>query len=326
MKKYGILLLVTVILMILIPLPNLTRGSRHRNEPENEAADAFDGETFLVLDKDSGEVIELSERDFVIGTVSCEMPPSYHEEALKAQAVATYTYYSVKRAETRSATEPDKTLKGADFSDVPSLFPDGYTKEGMVERWGDHAQAYYDKIAQAVDEVLGQKICYDGMPIRALYHAISFGTTETAVNVWGGDYPYLQSVPSPGDLTAPQYETTVTVTEDDFKTTMLSLDDGLSFDGAADSWIGERTCSDTGMVRTVTVAGKPFKGTDMRTAFSLRSACFTVAYAEGAFTFTVHGYGHGVGMSQYGANYLAGQGADYREILSFYYTDVEIRI
>lgn len=329
MKKYGILLLVTALLMVLIPLPNLAwdRLSIRTPIPENEQADEFDGETFLVLDTDSGEVSEWSERDFIIGTVACEMSPSYHEEALKAQAVAAYTYYSVKRAATRSASQPNQSLNGADFADVPTRFPEGYTKDGMKERWGSKSDAYYDKIAAAVDEVLGQKLYYHNDPICALYHAISFGTTETAKNVWGGDdYPYLCSVPSPGDTTAPKFETTVTVTEKEWKKAVQSLDKDVLLDGKAAKWIGKTTRSKAGTVLQMVIGDKMFSGTDLRTAFGLRSACFTVEYHDGEFTFTVKGYGHGVGMSQYGANYLAEQGADYQEILSFYYTDVEIRI
>ena len=329
MKKYGILLLIALLISVLIPLPHLSLDREKPNypTPQNEQADAFDGETFLVMDTDSGKVSEWSERDFIIGTVACEMSPSYHQEALKAQAVAAYTYYSVKRAAERSADEPDKNLNGADFSDVPNRFPEGYTKEGMKERWGSKSGEYYDKIAAAVDEVLGQKLCYHGTPICALYHAISFGTTETADNVWGGDnYPYLCSVPSPGDRTAPKFETTVTVTEKAFRKAIQSLDKTVSLSGKASKWIGKSQLSKAGMVLELKIGDKTFRGTDLRTAFDLRSACFAVEYKDGQFTFTVKGYGHGVGMSQYGANYLAEQGADYREILSFYYTDVEIRI
>ncbi len=329
MKKYGILLLIVFVLMVLIPLPNYPFDESKKSPgqlPGNEAADAFDGMSFLVLDSDSGKVIEMSERDFIIGTVSCEMSPTYDTEALKAQAVAAYTYYSVKRARARSADTPDKSLAGADFSDVPTRFPEGYSREGMKERFGEKATEYYDKIAAAVDAVLGQKIYYKGEPIVALYHAISPGTTEIPANVWGGSYPYLRSVPSPGDLLAPQYETTISVSADDFAAKMKTIDDTLKPDDDPKKWLeGKPTCSDAGTVLSIKVMGKAFTGAEMRTAFGLRSACFTLAYQEDTFTFTVKGYGHGDGMSQYGANYLAEQGADYREILTFYYTDVEIR-
>lgn len=325
MKKYVALLLIATLFMILIPLANYP-FDRPKKSPENEWADSFDGMNFLVLDTDSGQVIEMSERDFVIGTVSCEMSPTYEVEAIKAQAVATYTYYTVKRADTRRAAMPDKSLDGADFADVPADFPEGYGKEGIIKRFGKNGEDYYEKIAAAVDEVLGQKICYQNEPIVALYHAISSGTTETPANIWGGDYPYLRSVPSPGDLLAPQYETTVRVSADEFADKIKTLDNTLKPAQDAAKWVGEKvTRSDAGTVLAITVMGKTFTGSELRTAFGLRSACFTLAYQDDAFTFTVTGYGHGVGMSQYGANYLAEQGANYREILAFYYTDVTIR-
>lgn len=138
----------------------------------------------------------MEEREFVIGTVASEMPASYHTEALKAQAVASYTYYSAKRA--RAREEPEEALKGADFADVPATFPETYTEEGLRERWGDNFDTYYNKICDAVDEVMGKTLTYDGELIYAAYHAISSGTTETGVPVWSDGLFPTCSRSSPG--------------------------------------------------------------------------------------------------------------------------------
>ena len=276
-----------------------------------------------MLDTDSGKVVELSERDFLIGTVANELYPTYHIEAMKAQAVAAYTYYSRKRTAQRA--NPSADLKGADFSDVPSRFPEGYTTEGLKERWGKNYDTYYKKVCEAVDAVAGKRLYYDGQPIMASYHAISFGATETAGVVWGSDYPYLQSVPSPGDKLSPDYETVVSFKAADFSAALCKEVKDLKLEGDAAGWVtGDPKLSEAGTVEEITVGGMKITGRQMRAALSLRSACFTVKYADGAFQFTVHGFGHGVGMSQYGADYMARQGSTWQEILTHYYTGVTI--
>ena len=279
---------------------------------------------FKVLDTDSGKVVEMGEREFVIGTVASEMPPTYHSEALKAQAVASFTYYSAKRKAARANPDPD--LKGADFSDVPTSFPEGYSQEGMKAKWGANYDAYYKKVKAAVDAVFGKRICLGGEPILAAYHAISFGTTEDAKVVWDTEYPYLKPVPSPGDKLSPDYQAEATFTPAQFSEAMAKEVEGLKLEGDAAGWIGkEVSTSSSGSVTKITVGGKDLSGRMVREALSLRSACFTVEYTGGKFCFTVLGYGHGVGMSQYGADYLARQGSGWQEILQTYYTGVTIQ-
>lgn len=273
---------------------------------------------FRVEDVASGHVIALSERDFLIGTLAAEMYPSFHPEALKAQAVAAYTYYDRKRIASRADGAE------ADFSDVPETFPTLYTVEGMRERWGDKFDEYYPKLCDAVDAVYGRRILYDGEPILAAYHAMTGGDTETAAVIWGRDLPYLQSVPNGGDTLAPAYESVVTVPEADFAAAVQGQGITLS-DNAAD-WVdtGNITRSPAGTVTSIPIGDGSLTGRQIRTLFSLRSPVFTVEHRDGGFLFTVHGYGHGVGMSQYGADALARQGKTWEEILHYYYTDVTI--
>lgn len=332
MKGYLLLLLAVVVLLLALPLPSLgllagpdepapspTLPVVAPTVPTTTAAPTHTEEVFRVLDAASGNVITMEEREFLIGTLAAEMYPSYHPEALKAQAVAAYTYYSYERTAAREEGET------SDFSDVPSTFPGLYTVEGMRERWGDKFEEYYQKLCDAVDAVFGQRILYEGEPILAVYHAMSVEATETAGVIWGRDLPYLKSVPSPGDKLAPTYESVVTVPVTDFADGVETLEVTLS--GDAGSWIDfdSITRSPSGTVTAVQVGDKTLTGRQLRTAFDLRSAVFTVEYrAESGFRFTVHGYGHGVGMSQYGANCLAEQGKTYKEILEYYYTGVTV--
>lgn len=334
MKRYLVLVLTVFALLLLIPLPALgmlegdksplpASPSSGTPSPTSPSSNAAGEDNFKIMDTKSGQVITMSERDFLIGTVANEMYPTYHIEAMKAQTVAAYTYYGCKRTAQRANPDPD--LKGADFSDVTSRFPEGYTVEGLKERWGDSFETYYNKICEAVDAVMGQRILYNGEPILAAYHAISFGTTETAQVVWGTDYPYLQSVPSPGDKLSPGYETTVSYKPEDLSAALCKQVEGLKLEGDAAGWItGEASCSPAGSVLTISIGGMEVTGRQIREALELRSTCFTVAYEDGVFQFTVHGFGHSVGMSQYGADYMARQGSDYKEILKHYYTGVTI--
>ena len=331
-KRYCALVLVVFVMLLLLPLPALgvLEGDKSPpapppppGAPSPDTSSPSASDTFRVLDTDSGKVVELSERDFLIGTVANELYPTYHIEAMKAQAVAAYTYYSRKRTAQRA--NPSADLKGADFSDVPSRFPEGYTTEGLKERWGKNYDTYYKKVCEAVDAVAGKRLYYDGQPIMASYHAISFGATETAGVVWGSDYPYLQSVPSPGDKLSPDYETVVSFKAADFSAALCKEVKDLKLEGDAAGWVtGDPKLSEAGTVEEITVGGMKITGRQMRAALSLRSACFTVKYADGAFQFTVHGFGHGVGMSQYGADYMARQGSTWQEILTHYYTGVTI--
>ena len=350
MKQYGILIVMVILVLMLLPLPAFfskttsdnpstsqtsSQTTNTQNRPESSDTESSvstttsptatdEKDSFKVLDTKTGNVIEINERDFIISTVACEMYPSYHTEALKAQAVAAYTYYSVQRNKNQSKLNP--ALKGADFSDVPNGFPEYYSVEGLKKRWGTQFDTYYNKIKNAVDAVFGKKIYYKDEAIVAAYHSIGLGETENAKVVWGSEYAYLKSVPSPGDKLSPNYQSTAVFKETDFKNKILTLDKSVKFSNDPSSWIsGTPKASEAGTVTAITVGDKTFTGAQIRTAFGLRSACFTVRYSNKSFEFTVHGYGHGVGMSQYGADYLARQGSDWQEILHYYYTDIEIK-
>lgn len=331
MKGYGILILLTALCLLLLPLPAFPFQSSATAAPLKEqdttsldksgAADdqPANSATFRILcDK---EVVELDEREFLIRTLAFEMSPTYHTEALKAQAVAAYTYYGRRREAQRA--NPDATLLGADFVTPDTSFPAQYTPDKRKERWGNNYTEYDKKISTAVDAVLGKTIRHNGELIDACYFAISNGCTESAKTVWGSDIPYLQSVASPGDTLSPDYETKVTYSHEQIKTA-LSGEEGLSLPADTTTWFGEPSLSQAGTVASIPVGNASLAGTKVRSLFGLRSATFTVTPQKDGFLFTVHGYGHGVGMSQYGADYLARQGYTYAEILSYYYTGVVI--
>lgn len=336
MKGYAVFILIVACLLLLIPSLALPRSQATAAPPDNEPLSSVDDPLdntssasddtpadeaiFKVLVDDT--VVELSRREFLIRTLAFEMSPSYHDEALKAQAVAAYTYYG-RRVRARTA-QPDPALKGAHFTTPDPKFPQEYTVEKLRERWGDKFDEYYAKLCAAVDAVTDRHITYNSAWIDACFFAMSNGTTETAKTVWGSDVPYLQSVASEGDKLAANYQTTLTFTPDEVKAALATCPDPPTLGGDPAAWFGKPTLSAAGTVATIPVGDKSLAGTAVRTALGLRSATFTVTFAEGCFTFTVRGYGHGVGMSQVGANHLAKQGYTWQEILQYYYKGVTI--
>ncbi len=293
--------------------------------PAQEGGDAVppqeDDGTFRVLLSDTGEVLTLSERDYLVGAVCAEMPPLYHAQALRAQAVASYTNACRMRTASRNAPDPD--LKGADFSDSADSHQGYLTEEELREKFGDNYERYLEPVTQAVDEVIGNVITYDGQPITAAFHAICSGRTESAAVIWGKELPYLQPVVSTGDKLSPDYASTLVLTADQFREKAAALE-GADLSGEAAGWVGEAEVSESLTVTGIAIGGESFTGEQVRAAFGLRSPCFTLTYTDGAFTFEVCGYGHGVGMSQYGADYMARQGSTWEEILTHYYTGVKI--
>lgn len=335
MKSYVLLCCLCYVLFLLLALPTLQFTPARADEPDKpptsvsspgippvDSSDDAKDQTpddpeavFRVLDASANVVYTFTERDFLIYTVAAELPASYPPEALKAQAVAAYTYYTYQKNRHAAGVE------GADFSDVPGDFPSSYTTDALKERWGDQYEHYLQKIADAVDSVAGEMMLYEGKPIFAAYHSCNSGMTETAKTVWGVDYPYLQSVASSGDALSPKYTSTATVSDKEFAAAFPDL----KLTGDAAGWIsGTPTVSAAGTVTAITIGGKEYTGREVRSALELRSACFTVTHGKDGFTFTVKGYGHGVGMSQYGAKEMADRGFTYEEILKHYYHGVTL--
>lgn len=280
---------------------------------------------FSVLDQTTGKINEISLRDFVRGAVAAEMPVSFHSEALKAQAVAAHTFALHSRLAQQES--PDAGLMGADFGADPSNMKVYITEAKAKEFYGggELADAYWNKICDAADSVMNYILEYDDEPIVAAYHAISSGQTEDAANVWSGGAPYLVPVKSEGDILAPGFETTVTMAPDEVKSKLMAQYPDLELGGEPSLWFGEETRTDSGYVNEIEVGAADIAGKELRQVFGLRSHDFEVSYADGTFIFTVTGYGHGVGLSQYGADFLARQGYTFDEILSTYYTGAELK-
>lgn len=273
--------------------------------------------TFKILDTSSGEVLTLTDEEFLIGAVAAEMPASYETEALKAQCVAAYTCYAKKRADERE--NPHEDLKGADFSADLSKKQIYLTPERMKESCGNSYNEIYAEYKAVVDSVKGEALTYKGELITCTYFAISSGKTDSFKDIFGKDLPYLTAVSSPYDVFAPNYKSEKTISAEDFRKAFENISDEVDFSEDENKWINNIELTDSGSVKSVKVGGVEFSGSKVRKILGLRSACFEVEYDK-EFLFTVKGYGHNVGMSQYGANEMAKNGADYKEILYHYYS------
>lgn len=286
------------------------------NGSENSAEST--AEDFLVLDTESDSVVRVSAKDYVIGAVAAEMPAEFETEALKAQSVAAFTY--AIRQKKISSENKNSELHGADFSDDPEKYQAFYSNDELKDIWGNKYEEYYNKICSAVDDVLGVCIYYEDEPVIAAFHSISSGKTENAKDVWGTDVPYLISVDSTSDTEVSGYQTEVKISADEtFK--ILSELCEKNIDSDKKSLFSNIERSSTDYVLSAEFTGKIISGEDLRTAFDLRSSNFSVSYNEenDEYIFTVKGYGHGVGMSQYGAEKMAESGCSWQDILSHYY-------
>jgi len=252
-----------------------------------------------------GESVEIRELDdYLVGVVLAEMPASFDTEALKAQAVVARTY--TMRAYMTGGKHGDGSVC-TDFSCCQAyISPDTYLEQGG-------SPDGLKRIQTAVQDTAGLVLTYDSRLIEATYFSCSGGSTEDAVAVWGTDYPYLQATESPGEEQAAHYTDTVSFTPDQFRHAL-----GVTLKGNPADWFGNVTYTEGGGVDTMQIGDTTYKGTQLRELLSLRSTAFTVTAGE-EITITTRGYGHRVGMSQYGADAMALAGNGFADILAHYY-------
>ncbi len=282
----------------------------------------YQKEYFNIYDISTGLIERVSVRDYVIGAVAAEMPVTFHTEALKAQAVASHSY--ALRLSYDNLKSPDSALMGGDFAADPTNRKGYMTKAVAEEFYGEDFSIHWDKISQAVDAVLGDVMVYNEQPIVAAYHSTSTGVTEAAHNVWSGSADYLMPVSSQGDLLSPSFEDKVIFSKDALEEILLSHWKEADLEKSADKWIDIVDQSESGYIVLADVGGVMVSGMDIRNALELKSSSFNIEVEEDQVVFTTYGYGHGVGLSQYGADYMARQGYNYMQILNHYYTGIEI--
>lgn len=292
---------------------------KNNNETTSSEYDYKNYGTIKLLHHETGDVEEVSLDAYLCNVVSAEMPVDYEYEALKAQAVVarTYTIYKIQ----------NKKHENADICDNSACCQAWVSKETRLARWEESKrESNWAKIEQCVNETKGKIITYEGNPINAFFHANSGGTTELPVNVWGGTgLPYLQVVETTGEEGYTQYSSEVILSKDELINKLKTKYDDIqiNFDDEEDIKILEYT--DSNRVKTIKFGNHELSGVETRTLLGLRSTNFENTKEGENIKFSVKGYGHGVGMSQTGADTMAKQGSNYEDIIKHFYVGVEIK-
>ena len=316
MKHFWLTALLAALVLLAVPVA-LTNGTAPAGSaPDESAAAVTDDGTIAVFRSAEAATETVDTFEYVCGSVAAEMPLTYRDEALKAQAVACRT--NALRLKAAGGTD------GADITDDSTVHQGYLGRDERRQKWGDAYEQYEKKLEAAVKATGSEVLTSGGELCVAAFSAVSSGVTESAEVAWGGAVPYLVSVQSPGDPLAPAYLSTVLFTREQFAAAAATLGAALPDDADLKTALTVQKTSDAGTVTEAELCGKHVTGEEVRAAFSLASPCFTVSASDSGVTFRCTGQGHGVGMSQYGADYMAGEGKTYKEILAHYYTGAQI--
>lgn len=275
----------------------------NNNSNQNEEVET-ENKMYVTVRRSNGSVINIEFEEYIIGVVSAEMPAAFHEEALKAQAVLARTYALKTLERNNILTDNSGTQNYKSNAELQSL-------------WGSSYNTYYNKIKKAVETTKGMYLTYNGEIIDAVYHSTSNGMTEDAKNVWGNAVPYLVSVDSPYDSINSSFQKEITFT-------YAELTSKLGVTVTSDTIFNILSRTSGNRVGMIQIAEKDFTGVEVRMLLGLRSTDFEIAKTESGVVITTKGYGHGVGMSQYGANGMAKNGSTYIQILKHYYKGVTL--
>ena len=336
MKKILLYILSFIILFFILPIiftitpkaeteevvSNIENVTQEQPEQEVETTiyDYQKYKTIKLFHSGSGQIEELPIDEYLYGVVSSEMPANYEAEALKAQAIVarTYTIYQIMN---NSEKHP-----GADICDNSSCCQAWISKDERLSKWApEEAESNWNKIVDAVNSTSGKIITYQNKPINAFFHSNSGGKTESSLNIWGGiDYPYLKSVETAGEEGYTQYSSEAKFTKKELLNKLKEKYEDCEIDYSQENCIQILEYTTSGRVKTIKFGNKEIAGTEARTILGLRSTNFTFTISGDEIIFSVIGYGHGVGMSQTGADALAKSGSNCEEIIKHFYTDVEI--
>jgi stage II sporulation protein D len=318
--KLKLLLIILVIVFFLISLFFIGKSDKIVSDPDIKTKITTIS-NIIVYNHETEKVIEMPMDDYLICVVAAEMPASFMPEALKAQAVSarTYTIYKSQHSGCSDSKEKADVCTNSAHCQAYVSFNE------MKENWGEDYGHKFLKVKSAVDMTIGEIIIYAGDPIEVFYHASAGGKTEDSGNVFTAQRPYLISVSSYGEEVSSNYYSKENFSIDEFVSILENKTESFSIDqDKLKSQIKKPIRFDTGRVKTISIGNTVFDGKEIRKAFGLNSTNFEIEVSENMIIFSCVGFGHGVGMSQTGANAMAMNGEDYKEILKHYFVGVEI--
>ncbi|MDW7674568.1 MAG: stage II sporulation protein D [Bacillota bacterium] len=320
MVKKWMLIIFVAMLAVIIVIPSMI--GLLLKEEEGEEVVEWEGPEIRLLMHETGEIVTIPLEEYLVGVIAGEMPAAFELEALKAQAVAARTYTVKKMKAGINDKHPE-----ADICDDPNHCQAWLSNEEMQQRWGlTGYTSYKRKIQKAVSETRGLILTHNGQLIEPVYHSTSGPQTENSEDVWQQAIPYLRSVPCEWDKESPRYQEQKTIawdTLDRLLGTSLTAQP-VSTLANSPNIIKITKSTQTGRAGTVRVGSTELQGTKFRSLLGLNSTNFDIAVSANGVTFTTTGYGHGVGMCQYGANGQAKEGRGFADILTYYYTDVKV--
>ncbi|WP_078554303.1 stage II sporulation protein D [Bacillus alkalicellulosilyticus] len=318
MKSFYILGTIFIIFILVVPSLIVVGFSSDKIMSMNDKKELVHDQatnsekTVAVYRNETNDIEEVPLEEYIIGVVASEMPATFELEALKAQALAARTYFlhSFSSNDVHSTKEYDIT---------DSVNHQVYKNNAeLKEKWGDDYILYMEKIKEAVAQTRGEIITYNGKPILSLYFSSSNGYTENSEDYYENESPYLRSVASPWDKDSPHYEVETVISTEEFEQAL-----GIALDNYSDFGIKSRTKG--GNVSSIRIADKEFTGRMIRELLQLKSSDFTITRLEDTISIKTRGNGHGVGMSQYGANGMAKEGFSYKDIIHHYYQSIDIQ-
>ena len=313
----------TIFTKVNIPANAQSQTPENQEEPaqqEGEKQENYQDITIQLLHAKTGEVEQVNLEEYLCHVVSAEMPADYELEALKAQAIVARTYTMYKRN--------NKKHTNADICDDSTCCQAWVSKEDRFARWEESKrESNWQKIEQCINETRGKIVTYQNEPINAFFHSNSGGKTEIPVNVWGGgsNLPYLQVVETAGEEGYTQYASEVELTQEEILNKLKEKYADIQIDFTKEEEVQIIDYTDSQRVKTVRFGNHELSGVETRTIFGLKSTNFEITKQEGKIKFSVKGYGHGVGMSQTGADALAKQGKTAQVIIHHFYQEVEIK-
>ena len=312
MRIYFTLTAILTVVSLTVPFISCTANKKQVTSATSEistSTEADNEEKISVLNLSSGETFETDINEYIIGVVAGEMPASFSPEALKAQAVAAYTYVKYTK-------ETDNSNETFTITDSSSLHQSYIDTDEQKKKWGEDYELYRSRIESAVKSTQGEFVSYNGKAALTAFHADSYKSTRSAEEIWGNPVAYLISAEAPSDE---EFIGNYTFTPDEFKTRFKER-------GAIDltekdikKWASITQKSEKGYIRSLKVGEKEFSAIEIKDILSLPSTSFTGKIENDTFVFTVKGKGHGVGMSQYSAEYMAKNGKTYKDILAHFY-------
>ncbi len=310
---------------IILPFLSLSTENRTKNNDssvqtinEDESVSNKEITSVSLLLTSSNTKQKLKIKDYLFGVVSAEMPASFSKEALKAQVVASYTYLKWL-----SENSDSKQKDSVEISDNSTEHQAYLSENQLKEKWGDSYDIYYQKINEAIDEVLGEYLAYNNETAMTVFHSNSKGTTNSAESLWETPIPYLVEVNAPGDKLTYDFTDSYEFTTNEFLNKISDYNNSFNFKSTQD-FIASSKTDDDGYFINCSAENNTLMSTDIRVIFDLKSNNIKISPDKNSVTLTTYGKGHGVGMSQNSADFLARQGKSYKEILEHFYKGAEL--